>query len=103
MSSQNDVSYVHNGLFKFGMNSSLNMNILIPMHIMQVKENAPKISFVIICCADIVVSAISYYYKTQNNYRSFHKNQNRAFNKSQNNKRSFDCPSVFIGYIVSLM
>ena len=33
MSSSNEVSYVHNGLYKYGMNSSLNMNILIPMHI----------------------------------------------------------------------
>ena len=32
MSSSNDVSYVHNGSFKYGMNSSSNMNILIPMH-----------------------------------------------------------------------
>ena len=33
MSSSNDVSYVHNGSFKYGMNSSSNMNILISMHI----------------------------------------------------------------------
>ena len=33
VSSPNEVSYVHNGSFKYGMNSSSNMNILIPMHI----------------------------------------------------------------------
>ena len=33
MSSSNDVSYVHNGSFKYDMNSSSNMNIMIPMHI----------------------------------------------------------------------
>ena len=33
MSSTNDVSYFHNGSFKYGMNSSSNMNILKPMHI----------------------------------------------------------------------
>ena len=78
MSSSNDVSYVHNGSFKYGMSSSSNMNILIPMHIIgiqkysvqtknrqilektllffrlkglilvQVKQNAPKNAFVII-------------------------------------------------------
>ena len=33
VSSSNEVSYVHNGSFKYIMNSSSNMNILIPMHI----------------------------------------------------------------------
>ena len=33
MSSSNEVSYVHNGSLKYGMNSSSNMNILKPMHI----------------------------------------------------------------------
>ena len=37
-----------------------------------------KIAFVIIFWADIVVSAISYFYKTQNYYRYFHKNQTRC-------------------------
>ena len=78
MSSSNDVSYVQNGSFKYGINSSSNMNILISMHIIclqkysvqtknqhilkqlmcfrlkglilvQVKQNAQKIAFVIIC------------------------------------------------------
>ena len=33
VSSSNEVSYVHNGSFKYIMNSSSYMNILIPMHI----------------------------------------------------------------------
>ena len=33
MSLSNDESYVHNVSFEYDMNSSSNMNILIPMHI----------------------------------------------------------------------
>ena len=33
-----DVSYVHNGSFKYGMNSSSNMNNLIQMHIIYLQK-----------------------------------------------------------------
>ena len=43
MSLSNDVSYVHNGSFKYGMNSSSNMNILIPMHIICLQSKIEKV------------------------------------------------------------
>ena len=132
MSSSNDVSYVHNGSFKYGMNSSSNMNILISMRInsqckqpsrhilentnvfffrlkalilVQVKHNAQKLysskyfeliswflQYLIVIRHKLIIGL-------------FIRIKIVAFNKfrSQNNKMSFDCPSVFIGYIVSLM
>ena len=46
MSSSNDVSFVHNSSFKYDMNSSSNMNILIPMHIICLQKYSVQTVFI---------------------------------------------------------